>query len=157
MSAVPQPGLSSGTVRLSVDPEDAHRAMTQVATGLALVGLTMAVGMAVFGLPPVDLHGPLHRFGIMDPLCGGTRAARLTAQGHLAQAWTYNPLGILAVLGAAGVVLRTVTGAVTCRRVNLHSRLTRRRRRQLLVLLLIAILALEIRQQLRADLLIAGT
>jgi len=157
MTAIPYPASDAAALRLSVDHHDAHRFTTLLATALALVGLAVAAAMAIFGLPPVDLHGPLHRLGIMDPLCGGTRAARLTAQGHLAQAWTYNPLGIVAVLGAAGVVLRTAAGAVTGRWVNLHARLTRRQNRSLLLVLVIATVALEVRQQLRADLLIAGT
>ncbi len=44
-----------------------------------MIGVGFAVAMAVFGLPPVDPHGPFHRFGIMDPLGGGTR---YTAQGE---------------------------------------------------------------------------
>jgi hypothetical protein len=38
-------------------------------------GLLVAATLAVFGLPPVDIHGPTHYVGIMDPLCGMTRAA----------------------------------------------------------------------------------
>ena len=64
------------------------------------MGASIAVAMAIYGLPAVDLHPPLHRLGIMDPLCGGTRAARYAAQGRFEDAWTYNPLGIVAVYGA---------------------------------------------------------
>jgi hypothetical protein len=148
--------LQPGTLGVRIDREDRHRAVTLLATALALVGLALAAAMALVGLPPIDLHGPLHHVGIMDPLCGGTRAARLTAQGRLAQAWAYNPLGILAVLGAVAVVLRTAVGAVTGRWLNLHGKPTRQQARILLVLLVIGTVALEIRQQLRADLLIAG-
>jgi len=58
---------------------------------LAIIGLAVGIAIAIFGLPPVDIHGPLHYLGIMDPLCGATRGARLALQGHLAQAWRYNP------------------------------------------------------------------
>jgi len=122
-----------------------------------MVGVVIAGAMAVFGLPPVDLHGPFHRFGIMDPLCGGTRAARYTAQGEWALAWKYNPLGILAVLGATAVTIRTVIGALTRRWIAVQIYWTPRRRRAAILIVLALLVALEVRQQLRADLLIAGT
>ena len=68
---------------------DRHRTLT----GLAAGGLVLAAAWALLGLPPVDLHGPLHRYGVMDPLCGGTRAVRLATLGGWADAWGYNPLG----------------------------------------------------------------
>jgi hypothetical protein len=113
--------------------------------------------MALFGLPPVDLHGPFHRFGIMDPLCGGTRAARYTAQAEWALAWKYNPLGILVVLGAAAVTVRTVVGALTRRWLTVQIHWTSTQRRAAILTMLALLVALEVRQQLRADLLIAGT
>lgn len=76
--------------------------------------------MAVFGLPPVDLHGLLHHVGIMDPLCGGTRATAYTARGEWALAWRYNPLGFLAVVAAAAAVLRAVVGLLARRWVTGH-------------------------------------
>ena len=54
-------------ITIAVTSRDEHRWLTL----LAVAGLAIALGMAVFGLPPVDLHGPLHRVGIMDPLCEG--------------------------------------------------------------------------------------
>lgn len=120
---------------------------------LGVVGLVAAVAMAVFGLPPVDLHSPLHHIGIMDPLCGGTRAARLTAQGHLAAAWRYNPLGILAVVGAGVAVMRLVARMIGHRWLNADIVWTSRRRRVALTVLIMAVVLLEIRQQGRADLL----
>ncbi len=77
------------------------------------VGVVLAAAMAVFGLPPVDLHGPLHYIGIMDPLCGMTRAARFLALGDVASAVRYNPaspaLAVLAVVvfARAGVGIST--------------------------------------------------
>jgi len=143
----------AGWVRVSWQRRDQHRLVTY----LAMVGVVIAGAMAVFGLPPVDLHGPFHRFGIMDPLCGGTRAARYTAQGEWALAWKYNPLGILAVLGATAVTIRTVIGALTRRWIAVQIYWTPRRRRAAILIVLALLVALEVRQQLRADLLIAGT
>ena len=81
---------------------DAHVAIMVAGLGLAVV----AVGMALFGLPPVDLRSPLDHLGITCPLCGGTRAARLTTQGHFVEAWRYNPLGIGVVVVSVMVVVR---------------------------------------------------
>jgi hypothetical protein len=53
--------------RVVWEPVDRHR----WAGLLAVAGLAAGGAMAIFGLPPVDLHGPLHYAGIMDPLCGG--------------------------------------------------------------------------------------
>lgn len=118
------------------------------------VGLLAAAAMAKFGLPPVDLHGPFHRLGIMDPFCGGTRAARLTAQGHLGDAWRYNPLGILATLAAGLASLRLLTGLAARRWLNLRFTWTPRRIRLAVAIFVVATIALEIRQQTRADLLL---
>jgi hypothetical protein len=126
-------------------------------TALAALALAIAVTMAVVGLPPVDLHGPLHKFGIMDPLCGGTRAARYTAQGNLAEAWRYNPLSILIVVGAALALLRAAVGLLGRRWINVSLAWTRPRRRWLILTVLVLLAVLEVRQQLRADLLMAGT
>lgn len=137
-------------VRLSWSRHDELR----VVTVIGLVGLGAAALMAVFGLPPVDLHGPLHRLGIMDPLCGGTRAARLTAQGHLAEAWRYNPLGILAVAAAALAAARLMIGLTTRRWLSLEVRWTPRVTLVALTTTIALLVLLEIRQQGRADLLL---
>lgn len=126
-------------------------------TTIAVVGLAAAGAMAVFGLPPVDLHGPLHRMGIMDPLCGGTRATRYAAQGRWELAWRYNPLGIITVLGAAALLARTMVGFTTGRWINVDIAWTPRRRVLTVGAIVILLVMLEVRQQLRADLLIAGT
>lgn len=140
-------------MRVVWDRVDAHR----WATWLALFGLAVAAAMAVFGLPPLDLHGPQHHMGVMSPTCGGTRAARLTAQGNLAEAWTYNPLGIAAVLGAMAVTARGVVGATTGRWVNLRFVWTPRRKRIVLIVVAALVIALEVRQQLHADLLMTDS
>lgn len=134
-----------------------RRDLHVVVTIAALAGLIIAGAMALFGLPPLDLHGPLHRFGIMDPLCGGTRAARFTAQGEWALAWQYNPLGIVAVLGAATASLRAVIGLLSGRWLTVQSHWTPRRKRLTVTAGLVLFVALTIRQQLRADLLVQGT
>ena len=151
----PGTGTSPPTAWLQVSWQrgDRHRLISV----FAFVGLGIAAAMAVFGLPPVDLHGPFHRFGIMDPLCGGTRAARYTTLGEWALAWKYNPLGILAVLGAAAVTGRSLLGLLTRRWLNLAFSWTPRRRRLAITMILVLLVALEVRQQLRADLLMAGT
>jgi hypothetical protein len=126
-----------------VDTADGHR----VATLIALGSVVVAAGLAVIGLPSIDLHGPLHRMGIMDPFCGGTRSARLTILGQWGMAWTYNPMGLLTVLGAAALVVRSVVGALTHRWINV-SWCPSARLRWLLISVGIVVLAmLEIRQQ----------
>ena len=137
-------------VRLYWSRRDQLRAVTVI----GLVGLTLAALMAAFGLPPIDLHGPLHRFGIMDPLCGGTRAARLTAQGDLAEAWRYNPLGIVAVVAAAVAATRLLVGLATRRWLNVQMGWTSRRARYVVTAVVVLLVVLEIRQQGRADLLL---
>lgn len=126
----------------------------RIITLLGVAGLVASIAMAMFGLPPVDLHGPLHRMGIMDPLCGGTRAARLTAQGHLLEAWRYNPLGILVAGGAALATARLAVGIVMRRWINVRVGWSPRRIRLALAVLAIATVVLEIRQQGRAELLL---
>jgi hypothetical protein len=128
-----------------------------IVTLAALAGVTIATAMALFGLPPVDLHGPLHRFGIMDPLCGGTRAARYTGQGQWALAWQYNPLGIAAVLGAAAGILRAAGGLLSGHWLTARFHWTPRRRRITLIVGVALFVALAVRQQLRAELLTQDT
>lgn len=124
-------------------------------TWLAAAGTAAAVAMAAAGLPPVDLHGPLHHLGVMDPLCGGTRAARYAVLGQWRAAWAYNPLGLAAVLGAGLLVLRGVTGVVSGRWWTPAWTPSPRLRRLLLAALLVGLVALEVRQQLLVDLLVA--
>lgn len=140
-------------IQVSWQDRDRHRLVTAVATA----GVLAATAMAVFGLPPVDLHGPLHRLGIMDPLCGGTRAARYAARAQWSLAWEYNPLGIITVLGAAAAAARTATGTLLGRWATAELTWTPSRRRLFLGILAALLIALEVRQQLRADLLMAGT
>ena len=116
----------------------------------ALFGIA-AVALRVVGVPPVDLHGPLHYLGVMDPLCGGTRATFLLLSGDLAGAARYNlivfPLAVLAVL----VYTRAVVGLTTRRWLDV--RLGRIPRIVAWTALGLALLLLEVRQQFNADLL----
>lgn len=149
-SGCPARAEASAAVRLYWSSHDRLWALTAVAA----LGLVVAATMAVFGLPPVDLHGPLHRMGIMDPFCGGTRATRLTAQGHLATAWRYNPLGIIAVAVGAAALMRLAAGVLTHRWLNVAITWTPGRKRVVVSTVVVLIVLLEIRQQGRADLLL---
>lgn len=117
------------TVRIDVDRCNAHRRLTIAFTTLVTLVLLISVAMALFGLPPVDLHGPMHRLGMMDPLCGGTRAARFAVQGKFAQAWTYNELGIAAVGLALTIVVRSAVGIAPGSWIKLQVALSRPQRR----------------------------
>ncbi|UGY91002.1 DUF2752 domain-containing protein [Streptomyces gobiensis] len=119
---------------------------------LAAAGIAAGAVMAVFGLPPVDLHGPLHYVGVMGPLCGGTRGVHAVMLGHLDEAWRYNPLSPVLVAGAAGAVVREVVGRVSGRWLNL--RVTRRR--IAIVIGLLLVVALTVNQQAHADRLRTG-
>ena len=124
-----------------------------VITVVGALGLVAAAAMAVFGLPPLDIHGPQHDWGIMSPTCGATRAARLTAQGNFVEAWRYNPIGILATAAAAAATLRLMVGLIARRWLHIRIVWTRRRLWLALAIAAVLVVLLEIRQQGRADLL----
>jgi len=75
-------------------------------TALAAAGVVAAALMALFGLPPINLHGPQHFVGIMDPFCGMTRALRLLARGQVGRAITYNPASPLVAFAFVALVAR---------------------------------------------------
>jgi hypothetical protein len=137
------------SVRLSWQPTDRHVQLTRIAFAAAL----FALAMAIWGLPPLDLHGPLHRLGIMDPLCGGTRAAYFTVTARWATAWYYNPLGPIAVIFTALLALGAAFGHLTDHWLDVDVRLTRRATRGLFVAICAVVLALGARQQLMVDVL----
>ncbi len=141
------------SVRVFLAPRDPYRWLTLASVAL----LAVAAGTAAFGLPPVDLHPPTHWFGVMDPFCGGTRAARYAALGEWGRAWTYNPLGVFTVVGVAGLTLRAAVGLATRRWVSLSVVWSVRGRRAAELVALLLLIALQARQQSRADLLMAGT
>ncbi len=92
----------------------------------ALGGLLVAAVLAVTGPPPVDLHGPLHRWlGIMDPACGMTRGVIAALRGHLGRAWAYNPASLLVVPGALVVLARAAAGRLAGRWLDVRFRPTR--------------------------------
>lgn len=112
---------------------------------MLIIGVAL---LAVIGIPSADLHGPLHYLGIMDPLCGATRAMYLSVHGNLRQAMSYNP-GAPILLAAAGiVVLRAAVGAASRRWLTITFS-----RRSAAVLLGVALVALEVNQQSHAALL----
>jgi hypothetical protein len=82
---------------------------------LADAGLLAAGVLAVVGLPPVDLHGPLHHLGIMDPLCGMTRGVVAVLRGQLGRAVADNPASPLLVAGAVLTLGRWLVGRLTGR------------------------------------------
>lgn len=138
-----------GTPELvSWDPRDQYRWLGPLAGAVLVIGASMAA----FGLPPVDLHGPLHYLGIMDPLCGGTRGVRLALRGDLGGAWRYNPLSIPVVAAALVALVRHAFGSVTGRWVTLRIA----RPWPLLITGAVLLAALEVNQQAHADLLRTG-
>ena len=127
------------------EAHDRHRALTIAASA----GVAVAALLAALGLPPWDMHGPLHYAGIMDPLCGATRSVRHTFRAELASAWRYNPLGPVLAVGAIALLARGLAGLTTRRWLTLRIRWST----PLVLALLALTVALEIRQQARAELL----
>lgn len=117
----------------------------------ALAGALAAAALALVGLPPVDLHGPLHRFGIMDPACGMTRAFAALVRGRFAAAWEWNPgsypLALTAVFVLGDRAVRGGRDTVA---------LLRRHGRSLVVAAAFGVLALAGVQQAHAGALRAG-
>lgn len=131
---------------LRFEPVDQHRWMTLLGSML-VIGVAL---LAVIGIPSADLHGPLHHLGIMDPLCGATRAMYLSVHGNLQQAMSYNP-GAPILLAVAGiVVLRAAVGAASRRWLTVAFP-----RRSAAVLLGVALVVLEVNQQSHAALLMS--
>ncbi|HEY3547815.1 MAG TPA: DUF2752 domain-containing protein [Propionicimonas sp.] len=141
---MPRHFASRSSARLAWQSTDRHVQLTRTALGAALA----LVVLAFWGLPPVDVHGPLHRLGIMDLLCGGTRAAYFTVTGRWSLAWFYNPLGPLAVVTTTLLLLRALVGVVTRRWVVLEVTVTRTAWRILIAAASVVLLALTVRQQL---------
>jgi hypothetical protein len=83
-------------------------------------GRLVAGLLAVGGLPPVDLHGPLHDVGIMDPLCGMTRGTAAVLRGQLGRALAYNPASPLVVAAATLMLGRWLVGRLTGRRLEVR-------------------------------------
>jgi hypothetical protein len=131
-------------VRLRWEREDRHPTLAPLAAGLLAAGV-----LAVVGLPPVDLHGPLHRLGVTDPLCGMTRGTVALLRGQLSQAVAYNPASPLLVAGALLALGRWLVGRLTGRWLDA----TLRRTPLTLGIAAALVLALWINQQAHAALL----
>lgn len=128
--------------RLRLDRHD-HAPWLTGLVGLALLG---ALYLRAFGLPGADLHGPLHRAGVMDPFCGGTRATYLLVRGDLVGAWSWNPLVPLLAIAAAAIIARLFVGLCTHRWLTVSLP-----RRAWLVSIAALLVVIEINQQLQAD------
>lgn len=129
---------------LRLDRVDDYRWLTGLA-GLLVGGVAV---LAMTGVPTVDPHGPLRYLGIMDPLCGATRAMYLSVHGRLRDALTYNPAAPILLATAGAILLRAAAGVLT------HRWLTVVLPRYLSVAMLVAALAvLEVNQQSHAALL----
>lgn len=145
MRRVPARRPVAGLARLRVEGTDRHPTLVWIAAA----GLLAATLLGWLGMPPVDLHGPLHYLGIMGPLCGMTRSVARAATGDLARAWRYNPGGLLLVAGAWVSIVRALVGRLTGRWLNLHVVVSRGG----WWALTITLAALTVNQQLHADLL----
>ncbi|SFQ69691.1 Protein of unknown function [Amycolatopsis arida] len=123
-------------------------------TTAAVVFAVGAVVLRIVGVPPVDVHGVLHYVGVMDPLCGGTRATYLLLAGRPGAAAAYNPAVFPLAAAALALLTRAAVGLVTGRWLDV--RWPRPWRRVLLGAVVLAVVALTVRQQLHAELLLSG-
>lgn len=140
--------VGTGVVMFGWETHDRHPTTTR----LALVGIPIAVIVAIVGVPPVDIHGPLHYLGIMGPTCGMTRGVMWTARGDLARAWQFNPASLLVIPSMLALTGRSVYARITGRWLNLHLRW----RPWLWIVPATLIILLSIRQQLNVEFLLAN-
>ncbi|MGH8914902.1 MAG: DUF2752 domain-containing protein [Acidimicrobiia bacterium] len=136
------------TVALRWERHDRHPTTTR----LVLIGIPLVVILAIVGLPPVDIHGPLHYLGIMGPTCGMTRGVMWTARGDLARAWQFNPASAVVIPTMAVLTGRVIYGRISGRWLNLYIRW----RPWLWIIPAVIIVLLSIRQQLNIDFLLAN-
>lgn len=139
---------STDVVAFRSETHDRHPTTTK----LAIIGIPIAVLVAVVGLPPVDIHGPLHYLGIMGPTCGMTRGVMWTVRGDLARAWQFNPVALLVIPTMVAVTGRAIYARVTGQWLNLHLRW----RPWLWIIPAVLIILLSIRQQLSVEFLLAN-
>jgi hypothetical protein len=135
-------------VALRWEGHDRHPTTTR----LALIGIPLAALLAFAGLPPIDIHGPLHYLGIMGPTCGMTRGVMWTTRGDVFRAWQFNPASLLVLPTMIGLTIRAVHGRLSHRWLNLHIRW----RPWLWIIPAAILLLLSIRQQLNVEFLLAN-
>ncbi|MBF6289748.1 DUF2752 domain-containing protein [Nocardia farcinica] len=138
----------------SIVPATANRPGSDRLQWLTLSALAFLVGAAalrVVGVPSVDLHGPTHFLGLMDPFCGGTRATYLLLAGDVSESLRYNP-GVLVLAGIVVLALaRGAVGVLSGRWLQFAVRPGLGR--ALRIVAVVAVLGLWVRQQINADLL----
>ena len=117
--------------------------------GLMVAGALVSVALAVFGMPPVDLNGPLHVLGVMGPTCGMTRAVRHLALGEMSLALRYNPAVPVLPVAVVAVAARFLYGVATGQWLELKLRW----RWSPLLTLGAVLVALTVHQQLNSELL----
>lgn len=139
---------SPGPISFVWDRRDRHRIWTRLAT----IGVPLTAVIAVFGLPPADIHGPFHYLGVMSPTCGMTRGVMWLARGDLARAWMFNPGSLLVIPAITSLLVRALYGYSTGRWLTVSLRW----RSWLWVIPTLLVLLLAIRQQVNADLLLAN-
>ena len=135
----------TGWIAVGWEDHDRHRWLARTAA----VGVVLAIAMAVFGLPPIDLHGPLHDLGIMGPLCGMTRATRRLARFEMTAALQYNPAVLLVAFGGVFAVGRWAHGWRSGRWLSIRIP----RRRSVVVVAAVLLLGLTVHQQANVELL----
>lgn len=116
VNAAPYIGAVDVGIRTRFESVDRHR----VIGVLTVAGLLAGAAIAVFGLPPIEVHSPLRLFGWVCPFCGATRAVQELLRGNLSMAWHYNPVAFPVVAGGVAVVVRGVAGLVTGRWLNVR-------------------------------------
>ena len=89
------------------------------------IGVVLAAGFAVFGLPSYQLPMPTWEFGVVTPTCGLTRASTALARGEFVTAWHFNPAAFVLAFAAIGAVARSIIGHLTHRWVNITMKPTR--------------------------------
>lgn len=148
---------SSGRGRVAfvvwtADHHDSWRAMTWTAVAVITGGSVLAV----FGLLPASVHGPLHFYGVMDPLCGATRAVRLALRGDLGTSWQYNPIGAPLVALSVLLLARAGVGCLWGRWITPGLHLSRTARFTLVGVGLLLAMGLEVNQQMHSALLMGA-
>lgn len=114
------------------------------------VVLAAAPIFALVGIPRLPLMWPLYELGIVLPGCGLTRGVVALARGDLAGAWRWNPASFVVVAAVAATLVRTAAGIASGRWLHALGR----PRRWMIVAAGLLVVALWVRQQSNADLLI---